>query len=163
MLFEIQAGVPDREISNSQYWSEKQTDAVKFTYKIITEIFYASKDADLRVKAVESGLIDKILLRLKMVTGEVERKYADDGVKVQNLETEEKLEVNQPSLMRRNKWKGVGHTARVSKTFTAKAFVVTPKMTKNFIIFRGGYDKGYKNFIADEILFVRILIYLFVS
>ena len=27
-----------------------------------------------------------------MVTGEVERKYADDGVKVQNSETEEKLE-----------------------------------------------------------------------
>ena len=93
MLFEIQAGVPDREISNSQYWSEKQSDDAKFTYKIITEIFYASKDADLRVKAVESGLIDKILLRLKMVTGEVERKYADDGVKLQNSETEEKLEV----------------------------------------------------------------------
>ena len=26
-------------------------------------------------------------------------------------------------------------------------------MTKNFIILRGGYDKGYKNFIADENLF----------
>ena len=34
---------------------------------------------------------------------------------------------------------------------TVKAFVVTPKMTKNSIILRGGYDKGYKNFIADEI------------
>ena len=32
-------------------------------------------------------------------------------------------------------------------------------MTKNFIIFRGGYDKGYKIFIADENLFVCILIY----
>ena len=36
-------------------------------------------------------------------------------------------------------------------------------MTKNSIIFRGGYDKGYKNFIADESLFDSILIYLFVS
>ena len=33
-------------------------------------------------------------------------------------------------------------------------------MTKNSIIFRGGYDKGYKIFIADENLFVNILIYL---
>ena len=49
------------------------------------------------------------------------------------------------------------------KKFTVKAFVVTPKMTKNSIIFRGGYDKGYKIFIADENLFVCILIYLFVS
>ena len=39
-------------------------------------------------------------------------------------------------------------------------------MTKNSMIFRGGYDKGHKNFIADEILivlfpnlFVCILIY----
>ena len=27
-------------------------------------------------------------------------------------------------------------------------------MTKNSINLRGGYDKGYKNFIADENLFV---------
>ena len=31
-------------------------------------------------------------------------------------------------------------------------------MTKNYIIFRGGYDKGYNIFIADEHLFVCILI-----
>ena len=32
-------------------------------------------------------------------------------------------------------------------------------MTKCFIIFKGGYDKCYKIFIADENLFVCILIY----
>ena len=32
-------------------------------------------------------------------------------------------------------------------------------MTKISIIFRGGYDKGYKIFIADENLFVCTLIY----
>ena len=42
---------------------------------------------------------------------------------------------------------------------TVKAFVVTPKMTENSIILRGGYDKGYKKFIDDENLFVCILIY----
>ena len=43
---------------------------------------------------------------------------------------------------------------------TAKAFVVTPKMIKKFHNFqREGYDKGYKIFIADENLFVCILIY----
>ena len=36
-------------------------------------------------------------------------------------------------------------------------------MTKNSIILRGGYDKGYKNFVADENLFFCILIYLYVS
>ena len=32
-------------------------------------------------------------------------------------------------------------------------------MTKKSTIFRGGYGKGYKNFIADENLFVCTLIY----
>ena len=46
------------------------------------------------------------------------------------------------------------------KSSTVKAFVVTsPKMTKNSIIFRGGYYKGYKIFMAYENLFVCILIY----
>ena len=36
-------------------------------------------------------------------------------------------------------------------------------MAKNSIIFGGGYDKGYKNFRADENLFVCTLIYLFES
>ena len=34
-------------------------------------------------------------------------------------------------------------------------------MTKNSIIFIGGYVKGYKIIIADENLFVCIIIYLF--
>ena len=32
-------------------------------------------------------------------------------------------------------------------------------MAKNSIIFIGGYDKGYKNCIADENLFVCTIIY----
>ena len=36
-------------------------------------------------------------------------------------------------------------------------------MTKNSTILRGGYNKGYKNFIAKENLFVCILIYMYVS
>ena len=34
-------------------------------------------------------------------------------------------------------------------------------MTKNTIIFTGGYEKGYKIFIADENLFVCTLIYYY--
>ena len=57
-------------------------------------------------------------------------------------------------------------TVRNFNDNTVKAFVVTPKMTKNSIIFRGGYDKGYKIIIKNENyfclypnLFVCILIY----
>ena len=61
-------------------------------------------------------------------------------------------------------WKTDARNFICRNNYTVKAFVVTPpKMTRNSIIFRGGYDKGYKIFIADEILFVCILIYLYVS
>ena len=40
-----------------------------------------------------------------------------------------------------------------------KSLCRNPLNAKNSIIFRGGYDKGYKTFIADENLFVCILIY----
>ena len=43
-----------------------------------------------------------------------------------------------------------------------KSLCRDPQITKNSIIFRGGYDKGYKIFIADENLFVSILIFLLV-
>ena len=48
---------------------------------------------------------------------------------------------------------------RWEKRNTIKAFVETLRITKNSIIFRGDYDKGYKFFIADENLFLCILIY----
>ena len=55
---------------------------------------------------------------------------------------------------------GIFSRSGKSNTSTVKAFVVTPKMTKNSIIFRGDYYKGYKFFIADVILFIRTLNYL---
>ena len=44
-------------------------------------------------------------------------------------------------------------------SLTVKAFVVTPKMTKNSIIFKGVTTKAIKFSIADENLFVCILNY----
>ena len=37
----------------------------------------------------------------------------------------------------------------IQNIITVKAFVVTPKITKNSIILRGGYDKGYKFFYSQ--------------
>ena len=54
---------------------------------------------------------------------------------------------------------GSNKNSNIKTNNTVKAFVVTSLMTKNSIIFIGGYDKGYKNFRADEILLVCILIY----
>ena len=47
------------------------------------------------------------------------------------------------------------------KEYTVKAFVVTPEMTKNSIIFRGVTTKAINFFRADEILFICLYPSLF--
>ena len=136
LLFEILAGIPDQESSSAQVWTEKQVEAVKLTYKIIKEMFQISKDAELRNKAAQNGLIGKILLRLKEVTGEYERKVSD-----QEDAEEEKLiifqgkpdeehheEVKTVKNYEKKKRKGVGYTTGVGKTFNVNQYIKNMKV-----------------------------------
>lgn len=57
------------------------------SYKIASQIFRSNKQADLRDSAV--GVIQHLLQRLKLITGEVERKYQDQDAAVSKPEAEE--------------------------------------------------------------------------
>lgn len=138
LLFEILAGVPDQETSNSQKWADKQVEAVKLTYKIIKEMFQISKDVELRNKAADSGLIGKILLRLKEVTGEYERKIVegedviDDGKEETKTSattsTDTESEAKQIKNYEKKKRKGVGYTTGVGKTFNVNQYIKNTKV-----------------------------------
>ena len=136
LLFEILAGVPDQESSNSsaQVWTEKQVEAVKLTYKIIKEMFQISKDAELRNKAAQNGLINKILLRLKEVTGEYERKI-DENEEVEeekqvvaHEKPTEEQEIKPVKNYEKKKRKGVGYTTGVGKTFNVNQYIKNKKV-----------------------------------
>ena len=141
LLFEILAGVPDQETGNSEHWSEKQVDAVKQTYKIIKEIFQASKDKTIRDKAAENGLIEKILIRLKEVTGEINRTYEDEEktgegeddksettvTTVENEATDGK-EKKKVKNYEKKKRKGVGYTTGVGKTWNVSQYIKNKKV-----------------------------------
>ena len=135
LLFEILAGVPDQETGNSQLWSEKQVEAVKLTYKIIREMFQVSKDNSIREKAAENGLIEKILLRLKEVTGEFERSLVTEGendeeeVKPPTEEVKEEKEEAQPvKNYQKKKRMGVGYTTGVGKTWNVNQYIKNKKI-----------------------------------
>jgi hypothetical protein len=131
LLFEILAGIPDQETSNSQHWTEKQAEAVKLTYKIIKEMFQISKDPELRNKAAQNGLIGKILLRLKEVTGEYERRISDEEekeeVKIPEKVEEPKQEDKPVKNFEKKKRKGVGYTTGVGKTFNVSQYIKNKK------------------------------------
>lgn len=141
LLFEILAGVPDQETSNSQLWSEKQVEAVKLTYKIIKEMFQVSKQSVLREKAAENGLIEKILLRLREVTGEFERRIGDDDEEEDTKEEkpqekEEQKQDNKPAKnYEKKKRKGVGYTTGVGKTWNVNQYIKNKKVKNEQIAY----------------------------
>jgi len=142
LLFEILAGVPDQETGNSQLWSEKQVEAVKLTYKIIREMFQVSKDNSIREKAAENGLIEKILLRLKEVTGEFERSLVTEGendeeeVKPPTEEVKEEKEEAQPvKNYQKKKRMGVGYTTGVGKTWNVNQYIKNKKIKNEQIAY----------------------------
>ena len=136
LLFEILAGIPDQESSSVQVWTEKQVEAVKLTYKIIKEMFQISKDVELRNKAAQNGLIGKILLRLKEVTGEYERKVSDQEdfeeekqiIFQEKPAEEQQEEVKTVKNYEKKKRKGVGYTTGVGKTFNVKQYIKNKKV-----------------------------------
>lgn len=142
LLFEILAGVPDQETTNSQLWSEKQTEAVKQTYKIIKDMFQASKDKTIREKAAENGLIEKILLRLKEVTGEFERRYVEDENEPDEVkeekpkpESDSKKEEKKVKNYEKKKRKGVGYTTGVGKTWNVNQYMKNKKVKNEQIAY----------------------------
>jgi len=86
-LFDVLSGLPNTEKDKEVYWSEAQDQATKMIYKVLKQIFSWSKDANIRLKASESGLVTKILDRLIVMTGEKPWKLAEkekEEVKEQN-------------------------------------------------------------------------------
>jgi len=68
--------------------------ATKLIYRILNEMFNVSKDINLRVKAIQYRLIEKILDRVVVLTGEKPRTYVSDlfekkeEIKVEVIEEE---------------------------------------------------------------------------
>mmetsp|Transcript_41235 Transcript_41235/g.47493 ORF Transcript_41235/g.47493 Transcript_41235/m.47493 type:complete len:828 (+) Transcript_41235:1411-3894(+) len=143
LLFEILAGVPDQETTNMQQQNDKQAEAVKLTYKIIKEMFQVSKKGDLREKAAENGLIGKILLRLKEVTGELGRRLVEDDreeakEEKENKEeekVEEKTETKPTKSHLKNKRKGVGYTTGVGKNWNVSQYIKNKKVKSEQITY----------------------------
>ena len=143
LLFEILAGFPDQETGNSQHWSEKQVEAVKQTYKIIKEMLQVSKEKLIRDKAAETGLIEKILFRLKEVTGEMSRVISEEGKEDEEMEQvpeeepqengEDKKEEKKVKNYEKKKRKGVGYTTGVGKTWNVSQYIKTKKVKNDQI------------------------------
>jgi len=143
LLFEILAGIPDQETGNSQHWSEKQVEAVKQTYKIIKEMFQASKDKTIRDKAAENGLIEKILTRLQKVTGEIERTIGEGDEEEKHEPLDEEPEEDNDKDMKKDKKKlknyekkkrkGVGYTTGVGKTWNVSQYIKNKKVKNDQI------------------------------
>jgi len=82
-LFQLMAGVPDEEVQSTDKnkkseWDEKETQAVQFSYKILSDVFRVGNDKSVREVAYKNGFFDMILNRIALITKEKKRVYQEE-------------------------------------------------------------------------------------
>ena len=62
----------------SAKWAAEKKEAVELNYKILADTFKSHDEEALREQAISSGLINRILERLSVVSGEKPRVFEED-------------------------------------------------------------------------------------
>lgn len=82
LLFQLLKGTPDEESEKKgspeqKKWEEEEQNAVRFSYKILSDVFKVDNDAKIRDFAIENHLIDRFLDRIALISKENGRKYVE--------------------------------------------------------------------------------------
>lgn len=141
LLFKVLAGQPDLELQadtgRQAHWAQEQKEAVQTNYKILAEVFSVSRDAELREKALEGGLLPRILERLAAISGEKPRVHdydadaedEDEGVDATPDDKDSQQKSSAPEKnTEKKKRKGVGYSAKQGQTFDVSAYLQNAKL-----------------------------------
>jgi hypothetical protein len=120
LLFKVLAGQPDadfaRDPASKATWETECKEAVQINYRILGDVFSVSGDTELREKALECNLLEKILKRLSVISGEKPRKFEEAEEEVQVVEevmlTEKKVDKTEPKKHEKKVRKGVGYSSK---------------------------------------------------
>ena len=147
LLFQILAGEPDGnhgdQSTETKIWNQKHKDAVQTNYTILSEVFSVSNGNVLREKAMECGLIPRILKRLAQISGEKPRKFVEKEEVIEEekdeeeekKEEEDKVEIK-PEAHKKpeiKKKKGVGYSSKQGQTFDVNAYLENSKKRNEHI------------------------------
>lgn len=130
------AGLPDaesREDSHRQaFWAQEQKEVVQINYKILGEVFSVSGDSELREKALDGGLLPRILDRLAAISGEKPRTFEEANEKeevdeVAELQQEAEQKAEPEKNTEKKKRKGVGYSSKQGQAFDVSAYLESAK------------------------------------
>mmetsp|Transcript_19576 Transcript_19576/g.30116 ORF Transcript_19576/g.30116 Transcript_19576/m.30116 type:complete len:233 (+) Transcript_19576:12344-13042(+) len=152
LLFKVLAGLPDAELSldpnKKSHWESEQKEAVLINYKILGEVFSVSSDVDLREKALECGLLPRILERLSAISGEKPRtlQESEEELEVKEVDEKESKEEVKPkddkpltkrqeieAIQIKKKKKGVGYSSKQGQAFDVNAYLENTKQRNDQI------------------------------
>ena len=140
MLLKILAGQPDQDAKDavlSAKWVAEQKEAVELNYKILAETFKSHDEEGLREQALSSGLINRILERLGVVSGEKPRVFeAENEDAVEEMEELDLIrkassgKANEMGVAERSKAKrkGVGYSTKLGERFDVGAYLENKKL-----------------------------------
>jgi len=121
----------------SAKWVVEQKEAVELNYKILADTFKNYDEEALREQAISSGLINRILERLSVVSGEKPRVFDDNKEDDANIEMEELDMVKRISsgvagegdvaARSKAKRKGVGYSTKLGERFDVGAYLENKK------------------------------------
>ena len=123
LLFQLLKGTPDEEAgpekpdkkpltTEQKKWEEEEQKAVKFSYKILSDVFKVDNNAEIRDFALEKHLIDRFLDRIALISKENGRKYVDEIPEVKEEEQKvEKKKEEDDGKKKIVKKKGIGYAS----------------------------------------------------
>jgi hypothetical protein len=74
-------------------WEEKQLEMVKYSYKIVADVFETMDSAELRENCLRNGSLERFIERIGQLTGEHKRKKVDKDSEGESEEEEEEEQI----------------------------------------------------------------------
>ena len=128
LLFQLLRGTPDELespekdpkktalLADQKKWDEENQKAVRFSYKILSDVFKIDNDAKIRDFALDKQLIDRFLDRIAIISKESGRKWVEkiEAEKVEEDKSNEKVQSpkkEEDYAKKAIKKKGVGYAS----------------------------------------------------
>ena len=120
LLFQLLKGTPDEEPEKpadkktlDKKWEDEEQKAVRFSYKILSDVFKVDNNASIRDFALEKQLLDRFLDRIALISKENGRKWQEvieEEKKEEEVKTEKKKEEDD-GKKKIVKKKGIGYAS----------------------------------------------------
>mmetsp|Transcript_28550 Transcript_28550/g.25455 ORF Transcript_28550/g.25455 Transcript_28550/m.25455 type:complete len:286 (+) Transcript_28550:433-1290(+) len=132
LLFDVLLGLPESD--KTKKWEEEEKKAVKFSYKILADVFAVDSDSKLREHEIVKDMFCRILERIAIISKEPKRRYVEDisddeeeEEQQQSPQKMDKPETEEDYKKKVVKKKGVGYGGNSNQKWSVNEYMESKK------------------------------------